>query len=516
MLNWRSSLIPLLLCTTTWLGCSDDEPTPTPTPDAGVEDTQVRVKGFRRNLTASGFTEPRPEDFTQEPVQLFVEQGEALVPFTGAPGAAGEYLFTDVPDGTYYVRWGTNIIVTRNRDLDVSTNSLGRPDGQELEVEPRVDLELDGLEPWYQRSGPIGLNNPSDALQLISEERGHVADVSPGLDMTSGATSVREQGIYYASVTIGSMPRFEAERGDRAWLVQQSSREWGTPPAGQVQRYHGASRGLHLPPFSTSSDTPLVLQGTLQPLPQQQLTLDWKVSEFANLASQVHPQATLRTSSFTVFVAAHGTRNGWVGYSGDLLNVYLARNSASDVTVPMTFGNPSPSTWGLVGGLSHTFTVPATIPGEPERIITGSLYVSDEASRFTGRPLRPGLLPPRELTLDGAEGYTARTFTTGAHVIGWRHPAAGAPDAYRVRVRQMRGDAEFRTTVTAFGFYLDGDATSVRLPADVLQPGQYYFIDVGAIRAEGYDPTGKPFLISDVVTQSTAATVSGLLTVPAQ
>ncbi|MFP2931141.1 hypothetical protein ACLESO_39295 [Pyxidicoccus sp. 3LG] len=507
MSNLRWGAIPLLLCTT-WVGCSDPEPTPTPEPD-----TSVRVKRTLRNLTASGFTE-RPEDFTRNPVELFLEQGDALVPVTGAAGGPGEYVFPDVPDATYYVRFGTSYVVTTARSVDLGVNLLGRPDAPELETDSPVQLALSGLEPWYEASGPFGAENPSDEFLFVSEERGYAANMSP-MTLSGGETSVNEGEVLMFGLT-GMMPRFEAERGDRAWVVQLSSRELGTLPGGRVQRYATATRALHLPPFSHDGTGPLSLEGALQPLSQAELALDWKVSDFAAHAAEVHPRATLNSSTFSLYPSAYGTSEGWIGYSGELLHLGRPRGEPSDFTGRLAYGNPFPSSWGLVAQVNHSFVVELTIPDEPPVRVTANISVSNLPSRLLAGPVRPSLLPPRDLTLDGAEGYSSRAFAAGAHVVGWKPPSTGTPEAYTVSLRRLEDLGGFRIAIPTAQFYLEAGATSVRLPAGLLQPGEHYVVLVRAVEVEGHSASGKPFTLGESIDYSSAATLSGLLSIPAE
>ncbi|NMO19324.1 fibronectin type III domain-containing protein [Pyxidicoccus fallax] len=482
------------------MGCSDD-----PEPGPNVPDNAVRVRRFTRHLTASGFEE-RPHDFAQAPVELFVVQGDNLVPVTGAPGKAGEYVFPDVPRETYYLKQYGGYIVTDSRDIDLSTHVLGRPDIAEVQASGMASVALDGLEAW---------DDVESDLQLVSEQVGFHATLFASAE--TGSTSLTQEEVFIAPDTGPSMVRFEAQKGDRAWVVQLNSRTLGTLPGGQTQRYTTAVRALQLPPFSYDGSQPLRLAGTLQPLTMNELALDWKVSRFAELASEVHPSATLRSSSFSLFPMAFGTEEGWVGYSGYLLALGRRAGEASDATGTLVYGNPYPSNWGVLAQASSSFGVTFDIPGQEPFTYTSTIVVSDRVASLSDGPIVPLMRPPRALTLDGTEAYSARTVAPGAHVLSWQPPAAGTPNLYVVTLRRIDdlGDST-RVAVPALTFYVPANLTSVRMPAGHLEPGKHYFVSVRAVHAPGYDIARKPFVLAEQVTESGANTMSGLLTVPAR
>ena len=115
----RRLLLLLVLLCATWMGCSDD---PEPKPEEEIPDARpkdVHVKRFSRHLTEGGFVE-RPGDFTQTPVELLVPEGDTLVPVTGRPGGAGEYVFPGITAKTFYLKMGNTYVVTDSREVDLS------------------------------------------------------------------------------------------------------------------------------------------------------------------------------------------------------------------------------------------------------------------------------------------------------------------------------------------------------------------------------------------------------------
>lgn len=484
--------------------------------DAGPPDTSVRVRRFLRYHTAGG-VEERPEDFTRNPVELYLEDGGSLVAVPGMAGGPGEYVFPEVPFTPYYVKVGEVFVVTDARRIDLSVNRLGRADAQHLEYAPIVTMDLDGLEQWYDPdSFPFPLpERPSSRLELVSEELGLAGDITPG--NADGQIQVQARvGLFLLSSQ--PMPRFEEARGDRAWVVQLNPRSFGSSlPDGGSQSYLTAVHALHFRPFSFDGTTDLFVAGMLQPLPMNELPLDWKVSAFAAHKAESHPAAELRGSTFSLHPAAHGTQEGWIGYSGALLELDRPLGEAADAVGTLHYGTPYASHWGLVGVASTNFGVRVQIGSESPLRLPARISVWDHASRLTAGPITPRILPPRQLTLDGVEAYSSRTLSVGGHVVGWQPPSSGRADVYRVELRRLDWRTQGgRTAVVVARLYVDGSATFVLLPSGLLQAGQHYYLSVRAFQAEGYDVSDRPLTLDERIVFGEASTVTGLLSVPAQ
>ncbi|WP_211194277.1 hypothetical protein [Pyxidicoccus fallax] len=570
MPSWRLILLSLLLCTT-WLGCSDD---PDPTPDsgttvdsgtgpvdagsdagtdpidsgtdagtdpadsgsdagtdpvdagsdagsdptdggadggsdagtdAGPPDDTVRIRRFTRFLTASGYTE-QPDDFSQTSIELFAVDGGELVPVPGTSPAPGEYVFPGIPQGTYHLRVDTFHVVTDARFLDLSVNRLGRSDTRFLEYGERwlANLALGGLEPWRQDESDI---------QVVSGEVDYASEL--GLfTPEEGATSVELEQLIIGNDP-GPMPVFEQSRGDRAWVMQMSPRQLSASD-GSEYSYTTTVRSLHLAPFSYDNTAPMPLAGTLQPLPLNELSLDWRIPDFAALAAEVHPAATFRAASFSLHPAAHGPPEGWVGWSGTLLSFRPEMEATSPIQGTLLYGNPFPSTWGVTGQARASFQMRYQLPDDKSLTVTGSAFVDDRVADLTGRPLTPRVRPPRALTVDGTDAYGPRTLSHGNHVVAWEPPAAGSVSAYLVHMRQVIALTEdFLAAPTVALFTLSANTHSLLLPGNLLDPGQHYFLMVEAIHAPGYDVVDRPLMLFDRANVSRVPAFTGLLSVPA-
>lgn len=568
MRTWRLTLLSLLLCTT-WLGCSDD-PEPTPdggvrvdsgTPpadagsdagtdpadsgsdagtdptdagsdagtdpmdagtdggtsggdagtDAGTEDNAVRVTNFMRYVTASG-VEEQPEVVNPGALALLVLDGDEFVSIAPTTEAPGRYSFPDVPRGTHYLKLGFTYIVTSARNVDLDTEVLGRPEVVLLDQELMADFALSGLEPVSRPPPPFPpvLEDPEPELRVFSEQVGYAGAVELG--DTSGGTTFSADDVEVRGLTSMGV-EFEADKGDRPWVVQLNRRSMGFLPDGGTQHYLAVVRGTQLPPVSYDGGQPMRLAGTLQPLTTNELPLDWRVSEFAAHAAEVNPTATLSSSRLTVEPIPFGPEGVWSGYSNELVRLDRPRRDSADAVGTLFYGNPFPSNWGTVARASVSFRVSLEVPNERTIVLSApAIVVSDRPAALSAGPIVPRVRPPLNLTLDGTQAYTARTIEAGAHVIAWQPPAIGTPNAYVVSLRRY----DSGPFVPAGNIYLSGSATSVRLPPGLLQPGQHYYFTVRAVRADGYDVSSKPFDLGDQVVVSSGIAVSGVVSVAAQ
>lgn len=518
MPTWRA----LLLCIP-WLACSSEPDLP-PAPDGGVmEDagsdagtdpgdagtdggvgnTRVRVRRVLRYVTPGGVEEV-PGDFALNPVELFVVEGETLVPVPGRPGAPGEYVFPNVPRAPCYVKVGRDYVLTEARDVDLGFDSSFRAGIEYPDGGSTLHVNLWGLEPSFEPREPSA---PYPELHFVSEEVGYG---HWPLVILYGAG--RSEAVEYLPEQ--ELPRFEQARGDRAWVTQLSPRVLGRRPDGSTQHYLTATRALHLPPFSHDGTAPLRIEGGLQELAMSELWLDWRTTEFASAAAQVHPAATPGTNSFRLYRMPAAPDPAWNSFF-QLLRLSAPRGSLYDVFGTLQYGNPMASQESVAGLAVTSFNLTLEPSETPPLVVTATVSHSARASQLAAGPIRPDVLPPRDLTVDGLEAYSARTLTAGSHMVSWQPPSQGTPDAYVLRLMFPFRDGEFLVPITEARFFVDGGTTSVRLPPGLMQPGQRYYLVLEAVRSEGYAVSDRPLALFNRLPISRAQTLSGLLSVPA-
>ncbi len=523
MPTWRALPLSLLLCIP-WLACSEPDIPPAPdggvTEDAGSDagtapgdagtdggmgDAEVRVRRFLRHVTPGGVEEV-PEDFGRNPVELFVVEGESLVSVPGRPGAPGEYVFPNVPRAPYYVKAGTDYVLTDARAVDLSVNHHFRSGIEPLDGVSEVQLRVLDVEPWFGPRDPFA---PYPRLNFFSEEVGYAALPLVRLER-EGQSQVAE------SISLPALPWFDPARGDRAWVIQLSPRVLGQNPDGSLRHYLTAVGALHLPPLSHDGIGPLRIEGRLKRLEMREVTVDWRTTEFVSAAAEAHPLATVSSTTLRLYPALAAPAGGWDSRF-ELLQLAGPQTGAYDVQGALAYGNPSPSQEPVVGRATVSSVLTFMPPEEaPVQLLTVTLSVTGPLSQLAAGPIRPGVLPPRDLRVDGLEASSSRTLAAGGHVVSWQPPSQGTPDAYVLSLMLLHSEQEARYFLPEARLYVDGGATSVRLPSHLMQPGQRYALALEAVRSEGYAVSDRPLTLSNRLSVSRAQTLSGLLSLPAR
>lgn len=530
----------LLLCAT-WLGCAGGEPGTSPelqdgqspvdtdstggdgmwmgvpiaegcAPDGGTPsgDT-VLVTSTARFHTAVGVAE-RSNDLSSSSLEVLVPNGATFTRITGS-AVDGGYQFSGVPSGPYYLKAGSSYVITDERRVDLGGNRLGRPDTvfTQQSTTP-VQLNLVGLAPWAQWQGN---SVPGTSLQVASRQ----VDLYGGVDILdidpTGQTSVLSTGSELWAGS-GSIPVFEADKGDRLVVNQLNPMDAGTLPDGGALAYSTVVRSVEMGAFDFTPDgtTPLPITGVMQPVPTAEFPIEWRLPRYTARATEVHPSATPSIPYFYVTPAAHGLSDGWVGYSGELLTLQLPRGASYDFTRRLTYGNPFPSSWGTVASAQYSFRTLQPIPGGSgsQFYLSGTMVTYDRLDNLVAGPVQPRVSPPRELNIDGVPASVAREVGSASPVISWQAPTLGVPTAYRVAVYKFDPENFFGTSYVRF--YLPGSATQVRLPPGVLPSGGIYYLRVAAMESPGFDVERKPFTYGEPLPFASAEAISSFITTP--
>ncbi|NTX50616.1 hypothetical protein [Myxococcus sp. CA039A] len=478
----------------------------------------VRVTKTTRFHTAAGITE-QAEELSTDPPELLVPQGET---YSGREGAAvpGGWEFQDVPAGQYFLRFhdgrGARVqFLTDARHVELGPNRLGRPDARYfVEDWAPAQVDLQGLAPWV---APEGLVHLGAHLQFNSPQVGAAGWLLFDEFLRADETSVVTDDVEALIVTADGVPHLEAARGDRLYVNQLSPFRVGTAPDGTPLEYAALDRSRELPPFDhvPNYGTPLSISGTLQPVLMRQFGLDWRLSEFARMARDIHPGMTPRQSILEIHPAAHGLApDGWVGYSGELLSLYAPLGATYDIQGPVKFGIPYPSSWGIVGAVTNIFHARLPIPDGSSDLafITGSLTTLASFDEFRAGPVRPKLSPPQSLTLDGAPANESRHLSTLSPVVAWAPPALGTPNVYQLLIR--RYIKRSRSWETLGSIYVPGTTTAVRLPPGSLEPEGIYFMRIRAVDAPMFDVGRHSVETLEALPNHSADAITSLFTTP--
>lgn len=534
--HWSLLLVPTCAA---WLGCAGGEPgsasdfgdgqspvsTDRPSGDGtgtdeprsdvsepGDSDDVVLVTQTTRFHTAVGVAE-RQEDLSANPPEIYIPSGNTFSVVSGSASPEG-WRFTGIPSGAYYLRTGNSFVVTSARAVDIGSNRLGRPDTvfSDLFWSP-VQVNLVNLAPWVPYGG---VTQPGSSLQVASAQVDLYGGVNVFEEVLEGQTHLLSNNAEVLVSSGYSLPVFEADRGDRLYVSQHGQMDAGTLPDGTPLAYSALVRSVEMGAFDFVPDgiTPMPLTGVMRSVPMTEFPIEWRLPDFTRYVHAVHPLATANYPSFFVMPAAHGLSDGWVGYSGEALSLTFPRGTSFNFTRRLSYGNPFPSSWEMVGGAQYSFRVQAEVPGGSglRVYLSGNMYTYERLDSLVAGPILPRVSPPRELTIDGLPASDSREVGSASPVIAWLPPTVGSPAAYRVAIYRFRED--FRTTVLHGSVSVPGSVTQVRLPPGTLAPEGIYYLRVSAVDAPYYEMERFPFSTMDRLPQARADTLSSFFTTP--
>lgn len=515
----RRSSLPGTTCVVWLAGCgSGTSPVERDSQATGqtlLADDAVLVTKTTRFYTSVGIAE-RTEDLSANPPEIHVHDGARFSRITGSE-VPGGWRFTGVPRGEYYLRADTGSrvdILTSARHVDIGGGSRGRQDADYagVDVSP-VQLDLRNLSPWVAWTAE---SQWGSRLQAVSSQMDLASALSLFDEPPDGATSIVTGDAALLSYTPRGLPVFQSGRGDRLYVNQLGALIAGSTADGTRVGYNAVERSVQLEPFDFVPDwaTPMPITAELQRLESRELTLDWRLSEFARVAVEGHPRATPHVPYFEIRPAPHRPADGWAGYAGELVSMSLPQGTATDFTGHLRFGNPYPSDWGVVGRLVQSYAVATPSPANPAVSInlTGHYYAIEMLEDFISGPVVPKVSPPRSLRIDRQQATRPLEVGSLQPVISWAPPVGGTPTGYEVRVTRVHPQLGLLLNMGAL--YVPGQVREVRVPPGKLVPGSYNYVRVTAIHAPHWDVEHAPLRTLETVPYHAATVFSSFLIVP--
>jgi hypothetical protein len=266
-------------------------------------------------------------------------------------------------------------------------------------------------------------------------------------------------------------------RGDTTYLVQRVIEvlEGGLTA-------NRALTALTSQTFRTVEGQTVTVAEQMRTLPaSEHLELDIRRSEFAAFRPDFGPAAAAPTVAVTLHRLPSAVANVSAFFS-EVLTVEAPAGEA-DLRVSLAGGNPFPDSWPAVVDVRLSFPVPVTLTGTMKPLVSGrGVRIVDTAARLQAAPLRPSLAPPRaaragERALDRpleGSGFTP--------VLSWSAPALGRPTLYQVGIARLEATVDEPRQVTVATAYTA--QTSLRLPPQLLQRGEWYRVEIVAIASE--------------------------------
>jgi hypothetical protein len=507
---------PLLLLLGAALGCSGPDVPKSEKPDsytlASGAGTALVLKDGVTYYTRMGI-EPRPTDFSTSPPQLLVYDGGTPVFLSGTVTQPGTIHF-DVPPGTYLIKHSNALYVqTSRRTVDLGYLRAGRPNrgGNPIPTSPGLTtlLELSGLQP-ATAPGPY-----ANSFLFYSMDVEEVGEFTLSEPLSEGQTSLQDFNAEYSSF-YNSIPRFDPAQQDSAWFLQTEGRDAGTPDGASTPWvYSTVVAADHLEPFAFNGDGPLLIEATLAPSPQRDLTFDWRRDEFAALRSASAP-TSVNFGRLEVYPALQDARDGWIDYEvAPMLSFSppYEDDAQTPIARTLTHGTAYPANWEPFAQftMDYTFFIP-NHDGSRYVTVAETFEESVPVSTLASKPLRPSISLPRDFQVDGQSALPSRILGSATPMVTWTAPALGSPSHYLLTIRRLNPPPrDFTSTVARI--YLDADQRSLRIPPGVFVSGETYLLRLMAYASEERSPeVMAPRRFS--LPHASAQTVSGLLTVP--
>jgi hypothetical protein len=403
--------------------------------------------------------------------------------YTLHPAALGpDYSFSvpDVPVGRYFLVLSRDCVrsgvptnpgpTVKCVDLtelsasapDLSTAAACRRDIARPTNTTSVTVSLGGFEPWTRGSS--------------------LAFSSSQACLSDGPAVLTPVPLPGATIVAGSFRWGEvlpsAAKGDVVFLYQRSRGTLG----GGAAEFFAATRFLRLTGFSLDDGAVASLTGIMgAPSMRSGLSLDLRWSQFASLASEVHPTAIPQPFPAVAIMAV--ARPGRMRTTAALIaGAVMTGPAIADVGYgTLSYGVFLDPSWRELRKVEYAFQVNIADPGSPNPIArTVQMGWRTWSSAVDPGPVVPSLGPPRSPLVNGAAAFEPRAGVGTQPVLSWSPPAIGRPTSYVVTIEEVvptPGAAQLTVRIRS--------GTSFRVPAGYLRAGSRYVATIAAIVAGG-------------------------------
>lgn len=400
-------------------------------------------------------------------------------------GNDGTFRATDVPAGTYYLRYdfpddpAAWFLVTDKATHEFGALFAGRPDARAPTAPTSMTFELDGLRPWRKESATDFSDSyvPGDDLWMYSLNAGCLFEVDPDFstDVPPPPNLLKDGDTRLGGFTVdlslvgGSL--IDAAKGDTALVLQAVHTREGPLRSQRIVRAFSPA------PFSQNEGQAVTVSGVMQEAPQRTASLTWNQAAFAALVREVGPRARATRHELQVEPEPAGAGRSSIAWIPSVLRMSVAADGAQDRTIPLAFGNPFPAEWPLVAWA--TMDVDADDTG----VISGRITVGGPFERLLRAPVAPIIGPPRDVRLNGIAAAQGASGTGRTPTIEWKPPALGTATGYEVvidRVISEDGQPPRGSELAAFAT----TQTSLRVPPDIIGNDRFV-VTVRAYRNDG-------------------------------
>jgi hypothetical protein len=435
--------------------------------------------------------------------------------YAGTFSPTGAYEIPGVPTGPYVLELvdGAGVryaIETSASTVDLGYDVLGRDPLTAATLPTSVTLDLTGLEPWA----------PGHELQLASANA-DLWDVPRAdgaiLDLQVAGTIVED---WFAS-DVGS-PLNLLDTADPYYVFQLPAYT-ATGGAQGLDAYAYKRVATAAAPLGITlvDGAPATITAALAAVSRTaSLTgIDWKVTQFEQEGAGLAPASAtpLPDPHELVVTAAAYAQNAAapLGRGGTPEMFRMVRAPATpDVTISssLVYGQfLDEALWSEWRSATYTLAMSYTAAGAATPVqVPASVGRRDAMLPAPPSPIVPAVGTVRNAAIGGQPALGAIAVPGTTPTLTWAAPSVGTPTHYRVAIHEVYASGGATATKTVATWLVPASRTSLAVPANVLQPGKEYFVEITAYAraADTFDtaPLRTPAVFSHATTLSSQFT----------
>ena len=419
-----------------------------------------------------------PVDLTTAGIETFAPDGsEERVPTSKIVGSF------DIPVDANAARWDlcyaqfgdSTICLVGDAPMPIFKNRIiGRPDQHVPTMTTPVTVNATGLMPW-QTTDDLLLFSTSVGAFVGSPEQQFVTPLA------TGTTTITGQTLDWATA---ATPLVDASKGDTVTLMQLPLQLSGS------DSYLGVARAGTATDFRQIDGQPSTLSVSLADVPQRQITLHWKRSQFEPLQP---PGSTDGQQYLVVEALPELTVYGAIGETPELV-VYDTAGS-TDLDDTFNYGNPfstNGTPWDELVEFGYFFNISRLAPGAATPLTNTIGYFENIPVALLGTGvLAPKITAVSDVTLAGTDAMVEQHGTGLTPTVAWNAPAIGTPTFYSVDIYELSSVAGASQGTLRGSIY--ATETSIVIPPHILVNGTTYFAEINAVIQPNNDVTATPY-----------------------